>query len=227
MDKGKLELTFRHPLLNTKIKGLSFSAQFKKSELNDIHSLIHTDADYHEGDQMISFPEIYCILSIRLTRKHTSRSFTSLVWLIEQRARGKKVYFCSVKLDLHTKDNLIFLPEESNKLDKHKAAGADINLIPSKPEVTIGSATTHRGRHEKYEFYSSIKKSKLNDSEDNYRFNGGNAPTQPDEQIAHRPANVVDRAHPMQTTMDFLMLARIQPSSGVPSNNHENSQRAI
>lgn len=228
IDKGKLELTFIHPLLNTKIIGLSFPAQFKKSELDEIFSLIHTDGDYHAGNQMIRFPENCCILSIRLTRKQTSTSFECLLWFMEQTVRGKKLYFCSVKLDLHTKVNLFFMPGESSKLDKHKDAGPDMNLILSKIEVTIGSTTVNRGRQEKNEFYSSIKKSKLNDSEDNYRFNGSDAPRQMAEQNAHRPADAVNIPPQLKPiAMEFSMPRIVQQSLGMLLYNHENSQKEL
>lgn len=228
IDKGKLELTFIHPLLNTKIKSLSYPAQFNKSELDEIYSLIHTGGDYHAGNQMIRFPENCCILSIRLARKQASWSFECLLWFMEQRVRGKKVYFCSVKLDLHTKVNLFFLPEESSKLDKQKAPDADLNLILSNIEVIIGSTILNSGRNEKYEFYSSIKKSKLNESEHNYRFNGSNAPRQMAEQNAHRPPDLLNRPPPqMQTLMDFSMPRIVQQSLGMRSYNHENSQKEL
>lgn len=174
LEKGNLEIEFIHPLTNKSLKTINFPAQFKKSQDEEIHSLIQLEDQESTEDGEVEFPENCSIVSLKLTRKGMTRSFTCLVWFMEKKFKNTKVYFCAVKIDMNTKINLYFVPgnglaDSSPKLSERSNSG--MSLVLSKIEISIGFQTTFKGHLEKYEFYSSVKKAALDEQEGNYRFN--------------------------------------------------------
>jgi hypothetical protein len=173
-EKVQLDVCFSHPLTNKKLKNLHFQIPLKNYNKEDLHGLVSLNESDNEGSSQVEFPENCCVVSLKLIRKAMVRSFTCLVWFMEKKFKQKKVYFCSAKMDLNTKVNLYFtaknqLYETSQK--QSDVFSPDMDLVLSKIEICIGSPNQIKEYQEKYEFYQSVKKSNMNEDEENYRFN--------------------------------------------------------
>ncbi len=165
VEKGELEVTFSHTLIAQDSRTAKFIAQFKKLD-EEVFSIIHLDrAEQNKlpTGTNFEFPNNCCVLTLKLYRKGMTRSFTCLVWFMEKRFKNNKVYFCAVKIDLQTKVNLFFTPK--------KLEHGELNLILSKIEISIRNQSPMTRHTDKYEFYSSIKKSNLDQDIANYKFN--------------------------------------------------------
>ena len=156
--------------MNNQLKQVSYKLKFTRSD-SEVHSLIEmagpTNDNLPEDD--FNFPGNCCILTIKLYRSNNVRTFTCLVWLMEKKFKNQRVYFCSVKIDLQTKINLFFTPKRADQT----TADNEMTLRMSKIEISSKSQISSKIHNEKYEFYSSLKKSQLDETEDNYKFNIG------------------------------------------------------
>lgn len=173
LEKGGLELTFIHPLMNLKLLSCKFSVSFQKNDQGGIYGFVQLDKD-SRNDQVIYFPENCCVVSLMLSRKGNNRSFSCLVWLMEKKYKGKKAYFCTIKVDMQTKINLFFVPlgDFGHDPPRNPSTMNNNNMVLAlcMIEISIGSNPIYHDHHQN-EFIASIKRSKLDESEDNYRFN--------------------------------------------------------
>jgi hypothetical protein len=218
VEKGSLEIGFTHPLTNKRLKTMSFPVNFKKGQGEEIHSLIQLEnlGSMDEGE--IEFPENCSIVSLKLIRKGMARSFTCLVWFMEKKFKGTKVYFCAVKIDINTRVNLYFTPRANfgdSSAKYGEGSGPGMSLVLSKIEISIGFQTLFKGHLEKYEFYSAIKKSPLNQQEDNYRFNLENL--QPIIQQAALEEEILEMLAPTN-------LEHVLNNNNLPQDQIENTQ---
>lgn len=166
LDRGRLDVSFWHPLLNTRISGETFQLAFCQNGAEVFCVLDMAQIHRDKGIPDLEFPGNCCTMQIRLTRRSYTRNFTSLVWFVERRFKNSRVYFCSVKTDKITKVHFYFLP-------KQDAADGQMQqtLVLSHIEISIGSPSAERVHSSKIEFLQNIKKHKLNQNSENYRFN--------------------------------------------------------
>ena len=173
-EKGQLDISFTHPLLNKKLRSLHYTVDFKKNKADELHGLILIENYHSEPFSEVEFPENCCIVSLKLTRKSVVRSFTSLVWFMEKKLKSTKVYFCAIKMDVTTKVNLYFTTKNYYYDESPMPSdgfSTDGNLVLANAEVIVGHPSCQKEFQEKFEFYSSLKKAKLNEENVNYRFN--------------------------------------------------------
>lgn len=166
LDKGRLEVSFCHPLLDTKICGETFPLTYCHNGA-EVFCVLDI-AQIHSQKRLpeLEFPGNCCTMKIRLSRRSYTRTFTSLVWFVERRFKNSRVYFCAIKTDKITKVNFYFLP-------KQDAADTQTlqTLVLSHIEISIGSPSAERAHSSASEFLQNIKKQDLNQGSENYRFN--------------------------------------------------------
>jgi hypothetical protein len=154
VERIQLEIGFLNPLTTKRLKSLQLQVSLKIREGENLMGTTHFRGHGAGEGARVEFPTNCCIVSLKLTREATIRSFTCLVWFMEMKFKPKKAYFCSVKLDLNTKVNLYFIPkqlfsETSSFSERHSY---DTSLVLSKVEVSISSQSTSRDHLEKYEY---------------------------------------------------------------------------
>lgn len=166
LDRGRLDVSFWHPLLDTRISGETFQLAFCQNGAEVFCVLDMAQIHREKGLPDLEFPGNCCTMQIRLTRRSYTRNFTSLVWFVERRFKNSRVYFCAVKTDKITKVHFYFLP-------KQEAADGQMQqtLVLSHIEISIGSPSAEKAHSSTTEFLQNIKKHQLNQSSENYRFN--------------------------------------------------------
>ncbi len=166
LDKGRLEVSFCHPLLDSTIASETFQLSFCQNgaEVFCVLDLAQIHSQKHLPD--LEFPGNCCTMKIKLTRRSYTRTFTSLVWFVERRFKNSRVYFCAVKTDKLTKVNFYFMPKQ-----EAVEGQAPQTLVLSHIEIAIGSPSAERTHSSTSEFLQNIKKQEINQNSENYRFN--------------------------------------------------------
>lgn len=177
---GFLHVEFSVPIINQPLWKKKFMAKFKPQEQGFCHSLISIEDIESMGNRRQAdyiFQGTCCLASFKFIMNGVTSAYSCLMWCKEKRTHSPSVFSCTLNLTVSIQVTMYFTLLNSQTETNPQIDGKqNITMTLTKIEITVPTKANHHHHQQlkfnvKEEFQSIIKRAKLQESEDNYRFN--------------------------------------------------------